>query len=247
MFTTTKTKLYILVLMICFIQTKLFSQHEGHNMTNHNPVETIFDGKTLNGWHSYGKKEAGSAWKIVDGAIYLDTTTKEKWQIKDGGDLVYNGVYKNFHLWVDWKISPGGNSGIIFLSQDNPKKYKHVWYTGPEMQVLDDVGYPWKLNPTQKAGALYDLYAPSKMAANPVGEWNTSEIIFEYPKLTLILNGVITVSTDVTSADFEQRLEESKFRKDPEIIGFLKSYEGHIALQDHGNAVYFKNIKIQKL
>ncbi|MCX8472887.1 MAG: DUF1080 domain-containing protein [Sediminibacterium sp.] len=240
-------KIYFIVMATCFIHNKIFSQHENHNMTNKNPIETIFDGKTLNGWHSYRKNEAGKAWKIVDGAIYLDTSNKKQWQIKEGGDLVYKGVYKNFHLWVDWKISPGGNSGIIFLCQDEPKKYDYVWYTGAEMQVLDDAGYPGKVDDKQKVGGLYDLYAPSKMAANPIGDWNTSEIIFEYPKLTLKLNGVVTVSTDVTSADFEQRLNESKFRKDPSIKAFLKSYEGHIALQDHGHAVYFKNIKIQKL
>ncbi|MDI9336937.1 MAG: DUF1080 domain-containing protein [Alphaproteobacteria bacterium] len=206
----------------------------------------LFDGTTLKNWHSYGESQAGNAWKVVDGSIYLDPSNKKDWQIVGGGDLVSNESFDNFHLKLDWKISGKGNSGIIFCSQDEPKKYKEAWYTGPEMQVLDNEGTNIQ-NPKQKAGGLYDLFAPAQDVTKPVGEWNSAEIILEYPKLTLKLNGVVTVSTDVTSEDFKSRLVASKFKKDPSIHGFLEKFSGHIVLQDHGAAVWYKNIMIKKL
>src|SRR5689334_9530857 len=88
---------------------------------------SLFDGKTTKGWHSYGKTAAGEAWKVADGALYLDASKKADWQSKSGGDLVSDGEYENFHLKLDWKISKNGNSGIIFWVQDDPSKYKYVW------------------------------------------------------------------------------------------------------------------------
>jgi len=99
---------------------------------------SLFDGKSVNGWHKYGGAAAGTAWKVADGALYLDTSMKSSWQIANGGDIVTDKEYENFDLKLEWKISPGGNSGIMFNVHEDSVKYKYPWNTGPEMQVLDN-------------------------------------------------------------------------------------------------------------
>lgn len=205
---------------------------------------SLFDGKTTKGWHSYGKTTAGESWKVVDGTLHLDASSKADWQSKSGGDLVSEGEFENFHLKLDWKISQNGNSGIIFWVQDDPAKYKYVWYTGPEMQVLDNDGHAdGKIN-KHRAGNLYDLIAGKEGVVKPVGEWNTAEIISNKGKLDLVLNGVTVVSTTYGDESWKQLVAGSKFKGMPD---FGKFYKGHIALQDHGNDVWFKNIMIRKL
>ena len=101
---------------------------------------SLFDGKTTQGWHSYGEKAAGAAWKAVEGNLVFDPTAKVNG--KGGGDLVTDESFNEFHLQLEWKISKNGNSGIIFFVQDNPSKYEYTFYTGPEFQVLDNEGHP---------------------------------------------------------------------------------------------------------
>lgn len=207
---------------------------------------SLFDGKTTKGWHSYGKTTAGEAWKVTDGALYLYASKKDKadWQSKTGGDLVTDGEYENFHLKLDWKISKNGNSGIIFWVQDDPSKYKYVWNTGPEMQVLDNDGHPdGKIN-KHRAGNLYDLIAGKEGVVKAVGEWNTAEIISNKGKLDFILNGVTVVSTTYGDDNWRQMIAGSKFKSMPD---FAKVFKGHIALQDHGGDVWFRNIMIKQL
>jgi uncharacterized protein YaiE (UPF0345 family) len=205
---------------------------------------SLFDGKTTKGWHSYGKTTAGESWKVDDGALHLDASSKADWQSKSGGDLVSDGEYENFHLKLDWKISKNGNSGIIFWIQDNPAKYKYVWHTGPEMQILDNDGHAdGKIN-KHRAGNLYDLIAGKEGVVKPVGEWNTAEVISYKGKLDLVLNGVTVVSTTFGDDNWKQLIAGSKFKNMPD---FAKIAKGHVALQDHGNDVWFRNIMIKQL
>lgn len=205
---------------------------------------SLFDGKTTSGWHSYGKTTIGSAWKAADGVLYLDTTVKDGWQIKDGGDIVTNDEYENFHFKTDWKISKDGNSGIIFLVNEDTAKYKYVWHTGPEMQVLDNSGHPDAKIIKHRAGDLYDLISSSKEVAKPYDEWNTAEIILNNGKLELVLNGTTVVSTTLWDDAWKKLVAGSKFKDMPAFTTFKK---GHLALQDHGNMVSFRNIMIKKL
>lgn len=205
---------------------------------------SLFDGKTTAGWHSYGKTTVGEAWKVNDGAIYLDTTQKEGWQIKGGGDIVTNDEYENFHLKLDWKISANGNSGVIFYVHEDTTKYKYVWNTGPEMQVLDNDGHADGKIIKHRAGDLYDLISCSKETVKPVGEWNEAEIVSNNGKLDFFLNGTNVVSTNMWDSAWKQMLAASKF-KDMKDFGTYK--KGRIALQDHGNAVWYRNIRIKKL
>src|SRR4051812_39446411 len=103
---------------------------------------SLFDGNTTTGWHSYGKDKPGESWKVADGVLYLDTTKKAGYQTSGGGDLVSDREYENFDLKLEWKIAPKGNSGIIFYSHEDTSKYKETWVTGPEMQIVDNVGHP---------------------------------------------------------------------------------------------------------
>jgi hypothetical protein len=206
--------------------------------------QLLFDGKTTNGWHTYGKSEVGQAWKVVDGALYFDTTQKQGRRIIGGGDLITNEEYENFHLQLEWKVAPGANSGVIFLVHEDTAQFKATYLTGPEMQVLDNDLHPDAKIHKHRAGDLYDLIPSSKETVKPVGEWNLAEIKLNAGKLDLYLNGHHAVSTTMWDDNWNQLVAGSKFKDWP---GFAKYKKGKIALQDHGNTVWFRNIKIKKL
>ncbi|GGF47663.1 glycosyl hydrolase [Echinicola rosea] len=203
----------------------------------------LFNGQNLDGWTTYNKETVGPAWKVEDGVLYLDASNKENWQVNGGGDIVTEKAYDNFHLKLDWKISENGNSGIIFLVQELDK-YKHSWNTGPEYQLLDNDGHPDGKIEKHRTGDLYDLIKATEEAENPVGEWNTSEIIIDQGKLTFILNGVKTVETTLWDDSWKELIANSKFKNTE---GFGQYQKGKIALQDHGNNIWFKNIMIKEL
>ena len=236
------TALFICALFISFSFTKI--KFFSSTSQGQNGWVSLFDGKTFNGWHSYGKTTVGKAWTIEDGAIHLNAADKKNYQTQGGGDLVTNNAYTNFECRVDWKISKGGNSGILFFVQDYPAKYNETWNTGLEMQVLDNDGHPDGKIHKHRAGDLYDLIVCSKETVKPVGEWNTAEIIANHGTLQLILNGTVVVKTTLWDNNWQDMIAHSKFKNMP---GFGMFKEGHIALQDHGNDVWFKNIQIKTL
>ncbi len=205
---------------------------------------SLFDGKTTTGWHTYGQPTVGAAWKVADGVLYLDTTQKEGWQIKGGGDIVSTDEFDNFDLKLQWKISKNGNSGIIFYIHEDTAKYQYVWKTGPEMQVLDNDGHSDGKIIKHRAGDLYDLITAKPEAAKPVGEWNDVEIISNNGKLDFFLNSQNVVSTTLWDDNWKKLVAGSKFKDMPDFGTYKK---GHIALQDHGNAVWYRNIMIKKL
>src|SRR5687768_3490321 len=200
----------------------------------------LFDGKSLVGWHSYGTKTAGS-WRALNGAITLDTSSGST---RQRGDLVSNEAFENYHLSLEWKLAPGGNSGIIFNVQDDAVKYRNTYETGPEMQVLDNERHSDAKIPKHRAGDLYDLIASSKETVKPAGQWNTAEIIKNKDSLTLRLNGTTVVQTKMFDDNWKQMLANSKFK---EWKSFGTINKGVIALQDHGDKVMYRNIKLRKL
>lgn len=200
---------------------------------------SLFDGKTTNGWHTYGKTTVSDLWKVTDETLTLDPTVKE-----GRGDIVTDESFDDFHLQLEWKISKNGNSGIIFFVQDNKDKFANTWFTGPEMQVLDNDGHPDGKITKHRAGNLYDLVAGVEGADKPVGEWNKVDIINKKGTLTLKLNGVTTVTTTVGDENWATLIKGSKFAK---MNDFGKVVSGHIGLQDHGDAVSFRNIRIRRL
>ena len=203
--------------------------------------KTLFDGKTLAGWHTYGKTTVGSAWEVRDGAIHMNPTAKGK---DGGGDLVTGKEYTNFHLKIDWKVAPKSNSGIIFYINEDLAKYNQTYSTGLEMQVLDNDGHKDGKITKHRSGDLYDLIKSSSEPVKPVGEWNTAEIVSKDGNLTLILNGVKVVKTKLWTDEWKTLVAGSKFAQ-WENWGTFNT--GKISLQDHGDEVWYKNIKIKEL
>jgi hypothetical protein len=199
---------------------------------------SLFDGKTTHGWHSYGKSTADAQWDVQDGALHLDKSRSGR------GDLLTDKTYSNFDLKLEWKISPKGNSGILIYVQEDTKKYQEPYHTGPEMQVLDNDGHPDGKIHKHRAGDLYDLIPCTKETVKPVGEWNEVEIISNNGELKLFLNGTNVVTTTLWNGDWKTLVSASKFREWPD-FGTFKS--GKIDLQDHGNEVWYRNIKIKEL
>lgn len=203
--------------------------------------QSLFDGQKIEGWHSWGRTGVGS-WKVADGVLYLDSTKTDGKRVE--GDLVTDKEYENFHLALDWKLAPGGNSGIIFLINEDTSSYKRTYETGPEMQILDNGGHKDGKIEKHHAGDLYDLIACSTETVKPTGEWNHAEIKLDKGKLDFYLNGTNVVSTTMWDDNWNKMVAGSKFKDMP---GFSKFKKGKIALQDHGDPVWFKDIKIKEL
>ena len=199
----------------------------------------LFNGESTAGWHTYGKATAGSKWKVEDGTLHFDPNG----QNDGGGDLVTDKEYSNFHLKLEWKVAPKANSGIIFYVHEDPK-YGATYSTGLEMQVLDNDGHPDGKITKHRAGDLYDLVKSNSEPVKPVGEWNTAEVISNNGALELRLNGVKVVTTTLWDENWKNLVAKSKFAG-WEGFGTFKS--GKIALQDHGDAVWYRNIMIKEL
>lgn len=201
----------------------------------------LFDGKTTKGWHTYLKKEAGAKWEVKDGAIVFNPTLST-----GGGDLVTDGIYENYELNLEWKISKGGNSGIIFDIQEDPK-YGATYLTGPEMQVLDNIDASDNKKENHLAGCLYDMSGDATVSKPvPVGEWNKVKLIQDKGHLTFWLNGIKTFEGQIGSDEWNQMVANSKF-KNKDFADFAKVAKGKIALQEHPGSSQWRNIKIRTL
>lgn len=186
----------------------------------------LFDGKNPGAWwRGYKKETLPEGWKVENGALVCHK----------GGDIVTKEKFENFELSIEWKISEGGNSGIMFRVQETDKP---SYETGPEAQIQDNV----KGTDPQKAGWLYQFYKSDKDATKPVGEWNLFKLVVDHNKCQHWMNGVKYCEYEIGSADWNERLAKSKFANMP---GFAKTAKGHICLQDHGDEVAFRNIKIR--
>ena len=205
--------------------------------------ELLFDGVSTKGWHKYNTDSIGHAWKVVDNTLFLDASEKVDGKVVGGGDIVSDREFDDFDLVYEWKISKNGNGGVIIYAQED-KKYKYPWETGPEMQVLDNDGHPDAKIVKHRAGDLYDLVSSSKEAVKPAMEWNAAEIKSKDGKLSLYLNGQNVVNTTLWDDNWKQMVAGSKFKNMPDFGKFKK---GRIGLQDHGDNVWFRNIKIKKL
>ncbi|AOW21536.1 3-keto-disaccharide hydrolase [Urechidicola croceus] len=202
---------------------------------------SLFDGKSFTGWHLYNGGELNtSPWKIENEVLSFTG--------RKGGssyNLVTDKEFTNFKLSLEWKISEGGNSGIMWGVQED-LKYGEPYLTGPEIQVLHNEKHPDGKYPTHHAGALYDMITPPSNVTKPVGEWNKCEIIINHKtnEGKVWLNGVVTAEFPVYGEKWDEMVANSKF-KDWE--GFGKFQTGKICLQDHEDKVWYRNIKIQEL
>jgi len=210
----------------------------------------LFDGVSLDGWCQYGADdEEVRKWQVEDGALALQQRgVFPMWDLirsaafgGRSGDLMYcRETFGDFELRLQWMIGPGGNSGIFYLVADDAAKTP--WLTGVEMQVLDDAGHRDGRNPARRAGALYDLVAPRQAVVKPPGEWNDVLIRVRGDHLEHWLNGVQVVDIVRGSSEWERRLAQSKFADMPR---FGTARSGYIVLQDHGDPVWFRNIRVR--
>ncbi len=198
----------------------------------------LFDGKTLRGWRMYQNKEA-DAWGVKDGELYCKGNETDKSDLR--ADIITTDQYENYELSVDWKISPEGNSGIIYHVSE---KYDAAYLSGPEYQLIDDIGFPQQLEEWQKTASDYAMYNATSRPTRPVGQYNTSKIVVNGTHREYWLNGIKVLDFEVWTDDWNHRKSTGKWKNTPE-YGLAK--KGHICLQDHGGGVWFKNIKIKTL
>lgn len=201
---------------------------------------TLFDGKSLQGWHGYNRSGEVKNWVVEDGALVCLGAT----QGLQRGDLATDQQFENFELAWEWKIDKGSNTGVFYHVIESPQ-YKKASETGPEYQIIDDVHYPAKLEEWQKTGADYAMNLPNdKKKLKPVGEWNTSKIVYNKGKVEHWLNGEKIVSFQAGTTEWNYQKTEGKYKDYP---GYATATKGPIALQDYGNKAYFRNIRIKEL
>lgn len=211
----------------------------------------LFDGQTFKGWHLFQQKRGASGgWKVVDGALVCPKSNGRP--NGSGGDLVTDDKFGDFEFSFDWRISPGGNSGVHYFVDENLPSHKPLYAgdtgkspVGFEYQVLDDEKHPdAKRGPTHMAGALYDLFAAPKKTLHPTGEWNEGRILVRGNHVEHWLNGVKTAQCDLDSPAFREALAKSKYHVVP---GFGTKVLTPLALQDHGEEVAFRSLKLRTL
>ncbi|MGV8963819.1 MAG: 3-keto-disaccharide hydrolase [Candidatus Saccharimonadaceae bacterium] len=208
---------------------------------------TMFDGETFNGWRGYDRTDMPSAWTIEDGAIKINGSGRGEAGAKQGGDIIFDQKFKNFELTFEWKVSKGANSGVFYLAQEI--KGEPIWKSSPEFQILDNDNHPdAKLGKdnNRKSASLYDLIPAVPQNSKPFGEWNTGAILVSKGTVIHKQNGVNVVEYHLWTADWEKLIEGSKFKGWENFINAGgDNQEGFIGLQDHGDDVWFKNIKIR--
>ncbi len=192
----------------------------------------LFDGATTDGWRGFRSESVPAGWVVRDGVLA---------RVGPGGDIMTRDQFGNFELELEWRVQEGGNSGIMYrVTEDAGAPYE----TGPEMQVLDDARHPDGRSRLTAAGSLFGLYPVPEGVVRPAGEWNEARIVADGSHLEHWLNGQKVVETEIGTGEWDAKIADSKFAAWP---GFAKSPRGHIVLQDHGDTVEYRNLRIREL
>jgi len=199
----------------------------------------LFNGRDLSGWRAFGGGAAPSTWTVRDGTLLLIKADGKM----SGTDLVTAEPYGAFELTLDWKVEKGGNSGVLYLAR-NVAGAPQLYETGLEMQVLDDAGHSDGKIPTHRAGSLYDMTVPPAGVSKPAGSWNHARLLVQNGRIRQWLNGTPTADVSYGDDAWRKRVAGSKFAK---MAHFGTFDSGVIGLQDHGEPVAFRNIKLRRL
>ena len=222
----------------------------------------LFDGKTLKGWRGYGRDTVPGRWVVEDGCIKFNGSGGGEAQVNDGGDLIFAHKFKNFELELEWKISKGGNSGILYLAQEVTTKDKDgntvvepIYISAPEYQLLDNENHPdaklGKDNNRQSA-SLYDMIPAVPQNAKPFGEWNKAKVMVYKGTVVHGQNDANVLEYHLWTPKWTEMLQASKFSEEAWPLAFEllnncggENHEGYIGLQDHGDDIWFRNIRVK--
>jgi len=235
-------KIYLPVLMVlaCFMSFSCAAQ-EINMLTEQEKKEgwqLLFDGSSMNGWRTFKNKPTNS-WEASNDELHCKGSVTDKTDKRS--DLITKNEYDNFELSVEWKISKAGNSGIMYHVTED---YDAPYLSGPEYQLIDDDGFPEKLEDWQKTGSDYAMYSATTRPTKPIGEYNLTKIVVNGSHREHWLNGVKVLEFEAWTPDWNKRKMEGKWKDAP---GYGMAKTGFICLQDHGSEIWFRNIKIRKL
>ena len=224
----------------------------------------IFDGKSFNGWRGYGKDNVPSRWTIDNGAIKFNGSGGGEAQTSEGGDLIFAHKFKNFELELEWKVSKGGNSGLFYLAQEvattddkGQQRLEPIYISSPEYQLLDNENHPdakLGVDGNRMAASLYDMIPAVPQNAKPFGEWNKAKILVYKGTVVHAQNGANVLEYHLWTPQWTDMLQKSKFSEEKWPLAFEllnncggPNHEGYIGMQDHGDDVWFRNIRIKVL
>lgn len=222
----------IFILLLTLISCNQSGKKSGETVTE---WEYLFDGTSVDKWKTFNGGEV-TGWKIVDGELHNSGVGSDH-----GGDIVTKNQYENFELSLEWKIDKASNSGIFIHVQEGVTDA--IYESGPEYQLLDDEGWPEKLEPYQYSGANYAMHVPENVKLKPQGEWNETRIVVKNPHVEHWLNGKKVVEYDLWSDEWKALKAAGKWAGSPH---YGEASKGNIGLQDHGGLTMFRNIKIRE-
>ena len=221
----------------------------------------LFDGETFNGWRGYGKDHVPSKWTIEDGCIKFNGTGGGEAQQGDGGDIIFAKKFKNFIFEFDWKVEKGANSGVFYLAQevttekDGAKQYEPIYISCPEYQVLDNENHPdakLGVDGNRMSSSLYDMIPAKPQNQNPYGEWNKGKIMVYEGTVVHYQNDVNVLEYHLWTPKWDEMLQASKFSQENWPLAYEllsncggENHEGYFGFQDHGDVVYYKNIRVK--
>lgn len=224
----------------------------------------IFDGTSTNGWRGYGKDALPSRWSIEDGCLKFSGTGTGEGQTGEGGDVIFAHKFSNFELELEWKVSKGGNSGIFYLAQevttkneDGTERYEPIYISAPEYQVLDNANHPdakLGVDGNRQSASLYDMIPAKPQNQNPFGEWNKARIMVYKGTVVHGQNDANVVEYHLWTQQWTDMLQASKFSQEKWPLAFEllnncggENHEGYIGFQDHGDDVWFRNVRVKVL
>lgn len=218
-------------------------------------VIVLFDGSSTDGWRGYDKTTLPTAWTIEDGCLKINGSGNGEAGAKDGGDIIYDRKFKNFELSFEWKVGKGSNSGVFYLAQEVPGE--PIYISAPEYQILDNANHPdakLGVDGNRQSASLYDMIPAKPQNSKPWGEWNTGKIMVYKGTVVHYQNGQNVLEYHLWTPQWKELLDASKFSQDkwPLAYDLLincggEEHEGYIGLQDHGDDVWYRNIKIKIL